>query len=354
MKLDHFKHNDLLTAIKKLFVELNVPMNYLSDEPVKAESILKDTFKDNETFALIDEVYFAGMIDDAAFKGHESPDIRKQEKDYDGILVFGLTLHSRKHNLLPTRSQLAEISRAFNREFKYTPVVLIFKYHDAGTEYLALANTERLAYQQSWREGEKTGKVSLLRDINIHKPHRGHQDIINELQIPASGIKIVDSFEKLYTYWQDVFSVSILNKKFYKELSNWYFWAIKHVTFPNKPTQEMAVEKGTDLNDLIYEHNATNIIRLLTRLLFVWFIKEKKLIPEELFDLRTLQNNILNELTPCNESSSLFEQKNYNSVYYKAILQNLFFASLNCPLNPDDTDKRSRQFRGDDRMRFYV
>jgi tRNA1(Val) A37 N6-methylase TrmN6 len=348
MKLDHFKHNDLLTAIKKLFVELNVPMNYLSDEPVKAESILKDTFKDNETFALIDEVYFAGMIDDAAFKGHESPDIRKQEKDYDGILVFGLTLHSRKHNLLPTRSQLAEISRAFNREFKYTPVVLIFKYHDAGTEYLALANTERLAYQQSWREGEKTGKVSLLRDINIHKPHRGHQDIINELQIPASGIKIVDSFEKLYTYWQDVFSVSILNKKFYKELSNWYFWAIKHVTFPNKPTQEMAVEKGTDLNDLIYEHNATNIIRLLTRLLFVWFIKEKKLIPEELFDLRTLQNNILNELTPCNESSSLFEQKNYNSVYYKAILQNLFFASLNCPLNPDDTDKRSRQFRGDE------
>jgi tRNA1(Val) A37 N6-methylase TrmN6 len=226
--------------------------------------------------------------------------------------------------------------------------VLIFKYHDAENEYLALANTERLAYQQSWREGEKAGKVSLLRDINIHKPHRGHQDIINELQIPASGIKIVDSFEKLYTYWQDVFSVSILNKKFYKELSNWYFWAIKHVTFPNKPTQEMAVEKGTDLNDLIYEHNATNIIRLLTRLLFVWFIKEKKLIPEELFDLRTLQNNILNELTPCNENSSLFEQKNYNSVYYKAILQNLFFASLNCPLNPDDTDKRYRQFRGDE------
>ena len=145
MKLDHFKHNDLLTAIKNLFVELNVPMNYLSDESTSAKKILIENYKDNDTFALINDVYFAGMIDDAAFEGKQSPDIKDQSSDYDGILVFGLTLHQREHNLLPTRSQLAEISRAFNREFKYTPVIIIFKYQDDKDNYLALSNTERLA-----------------------------------------------------------------------------------------------------------------------------------------------------------------------------------------------------------------
>ena len=58
------------------------------------------------------------------------------KSDYDGILVFGITLGQRQNNLLPTRSQLAEISRAFNREFYYTPVVLVFKYHDEKANYI--------------------------------------------------------------------------------------------------------------------------------------------------------------------------------------------------------------------------
>ena len=37
-------------------------------------------------------------------------------------------------------------------------------------------------------------------------------------------------------------------------------------------------------DDKVREHNAKNFIRLLTRILFVWFIKEKALIPDELFD----------------------------------------------------------------------
>ncbi|MCD6336851.1 MAG: hypothetical protein J7M01_01295, partial [Candidatus Marinimicrobia bacterium] len=137
MKLDHFKHDNFLSAIKDLFKDLNVPMNYVTDEPTGAQNILKETYKDNDTFALIDDVYFAGMIDDAAFKGEKSPDINAQKEDYDGILIFGITLHQREHNLLPSRTQLAEISRAFNREFKYTPVIIIFKYQDDQDDYLA-------------------------------------------------------------------------------------------------------------------------------------------------------------------------------------------------------------------------
>jgi adenine-specific DNA-methyltransferase len=350
MKLIHFKDIDFLPAIKALFKELKVPMNYVADEPTTAKEILKDTYKDNTTFQLADDVYFVGMVDDAAFEGNNSLAVKQIKSDYDGVLVFGITLHQRPNNLLPTRSQLAEISRAFNREFYYTPVVLVFKYKDDQADYIAFANTERLQYKQAWREGEKPGKVSLLRDINIAKPHRGHEDIIDQLRIPTTGTKAIDTFAKLYTYWQEVFSVSVLNKKFYQELSNWYFWAVKHVTFPNKPTIEMVVEKygkadQPKLDDLIQEHNATNVIRLLTRLLFTWFIKEKKLIPEDLFDLDALQKDILNDISPYHEEGTMFAQANKESIYYKAILQNLFFASLNCPIEADGIDNRTRGFR---------
>jgi adenine-specific DNA-methyltransferase len=357
MKLNHFKDKDFLPAIKALFKELNVPMNYVADEPTTAKEILKDTYKENDTFWIVDDVYFVGMVDDAAFSvpGASSfGSTETQSKDasdtfinYDGVLIFGITLNQRPNNLLPTRSQLAEISRAFNREFYYTPVVLIFKYRDEQKNYLAFANTERLKYKQEWREGEKAGKVSLLRDIDIQKPHAGHERIIAELQIPLTGRNAVDSFAKLYNYWQEVFNVSILNKKFYQELSNWYFWAINHVKFPSEPTLEDAHLKKANLDDLIKEHNATNVIRLLTRLLFTWFIKEKKLVPDELFDLDTLQKDILKEISPYHENG-MFKDANKESVYYKAILQNLFFASLNCPIEADETDSRVRQFRGDE------
>jgi hypothetical protein len=346
MKLSYFRDISFLQAIKALFNELNVPVNYVADEPTSAQVILKDTYKENSTFQLVDEVYFVGMVDDAAFEGNKSLAVEKIKSDYDGILIFGVSLNQRENNLLPTRSQLAEISRAFNREFYYTPVVLVFKYADDKGQYIAFANTERLQYKQAWREGEKAGKVSLLRDIDLQRPHRGHEDIINQLRIQTSGTKAVDTFAKLYAYWQEVFSVSVLNKRFYQELSNWYFWAVKQVTFPDKPTEADAIKKNAKLDDLIQEHNATNVIRLLTRLLFTWFIKEKKLIPEELFDLEALQKDILNDIAPYHENG-LFNQANKESVYYRAILQNLFFASLNCPIKPDGTDSRERGFRGD-------
>lgn len=347
MKLNHFKESAFLPAIKALFNDLAVPMNYMADEPATAEEILKDTYKDNETFKLVQQVYFVGMIDDAAFEGNQSLDSNQIKSDYDGILVFGIVLNRRSNNRLPTRSQLAEISRAFNREFYYTPVVLIFKYSDNNKTYLAFANTERLKFKQEWHEGEKAGKVSLLRDIDIQKPHAGHERIIAELKIPRTGRNAVDSFDKLYQYWQEVFSVNILNKKFYQELSHWYFWAINHVKFPSEPTLQDAHKKNAKLDDLIKEHNATNVIRLLTRLLFTWFIKEKKLVPDELFDLDALQKDILKEISPYHENG-MFKDANKESVYYKAILQNLFFASLNCPIEADETDSRVRQFRGDE------
>jgi len=241
---------------------------------------------------------------------------------------------------LPTRTHLAEITRAFNREYFYTPVVVIFKYSDNEKEYISFANSERIKFKQEWREGEKAGKVSILRDIEIGNTHTGHLKILRDLKISTTGDNSVYNFKTLYNHWQTVFSVSLLSKKFYKELSNWFFWAVENVSFPNELT--------TFNSEKRVEHNSKNVIRLLTRLLFVWFIKEKKLIPEELFDLKKLQDNILNEISPFHDEESLFKDDNKNSIYYKTILQNLFFASLNCPIKKDGSDSRERGFRGEE------
>ncbi|WP_303920882.1 TaqI-like C-terminal specificity domain-containing protein [Draconibacterium sediminis] len=327
MKLNIFSEVQFLQALKSLFSQLNVPINYVTDEPTTADNILKDTYKDNDTFNLIDDVYFVGMVDDASFQGNDSIETKDIKSDYDGILIFGITLHQRENNLLPTRTQLAEITRAFNREFYYTPVTLVFKYQNSNNEYIAFANAERLKYKQEWREGEKAGKVALLRDINIAKPHRGHTDIIKELKIQTSGLKAVDSFDKLYKYWQEVFNVSILNKKFYNELQSWYFWAIKEVTFPNAPNR-FDFESDDKFDEAVKEHKGKNVIRLLTRLLFIWFIKEKNLVPEEIFEEKYVANNLIKDFTP-QKPHGMFATGKHTSMYYRAILQNLFFATLN-------------------------
>lgn len=346
MQLTRFNEIDFLPALKEFFGKsnLNIPINYVDDKPVSAKKILQNTYKDNEVFRLINDVYFVGLVDDAAFRGNQSLAIDQIKSDYDGILIFGVTLNNRDHGQLPKRSHLAEISRAFNREFYYTPVVVVFKYTDANSEYLAFANTERLKYKDN-REGEKPGKVTLLRDIDIRQPHSGHQRILAELAIPTTGKDRVNSFANLYAYWQKVLDVSLLNKNFYRELSNWYFWAVGRVTFPSEPNLLEAQAKKVSLEDLKQEHKSKNVIRLLTRLLFVWFIKEKGLIPPELFNLDDLQRDILKNISPYTDLG-LFKQVNQESIYYKAILQNLFFATLNCPIKPMEShDNRVRGFR---------
>ena len=330
MKLGYFKTEDFHSALRIFFKNLNVPVNYIADEPARPQDILADTYKpDHPAFQLMNDVYFLGMVDDAAFEGNAGLAPEKIESDYDGVLIFGVTLNPRNNDLLPTRSQLAEITRSFNREFHYTPVVVVFKYEN----HIAFANAERLKYKQEWREGEKAGKVSLLRDVDFDNPHSGHLRILSELAISRSGKKAINTFDDLYTYWQSVFSVSLLNKKFYDELSNWYFWAVKEVTFPSEPTIEDVVKEigkidDRRLDELKQEHNAKNVIRLLTRFLFVWFIKEKKIIPAQLFDLAYLKDNILKDLSPYHEGD-LFKTVNTKSHYFKAVLQNLFFATLN-------------------------
>ena len=130
------------------------------------------------------------------------------------------------------------------------------------------------------------------------------------------------------------FSVEVLTKEFYQELSDWYAWAIKIIRFPN------------DLNDKTDDDKFNNesAIRLITRLIFVWFLKQRHLVPDELFDERYIADNLIQDFNP-HAKIDLF-YKSDESKYYKAILQNLFFAMLNSPITPEGSKELSeRHFR---------
>jgi len=316
--IQNFEHKNFDEASLDFFKHLNVPVNRLIEESIDVNDLLGE----HKDFSIIDTTYMVGGIDDNIFQGHHSSSDLKIKR-YEGLLVFAISLNISS----PSRTQLSAISRIFNRKFEYTPVIILFKYANK----LSLSNTQRQEYKQHWREGERVGKVSILRDIDIINPHRGHLDILQNMKITSK----VTSYEALYTYWQEVFDVSLLNKKFYQELSNWYSYAVSEVVFPNQPKE----------TDKIEEHKSQNVIRLLTRFLFVWFIKEKGLIPNEIFDEEYIKEK-LKDFNPKNMDGSLFGGYDKSSLYYKAILQNLFFASLNCPIKPlDSNDTRKRGFR---------
>jgi len=126
-------------------------------------------------------------------------------------------------------------------------------------------------------------------------------------------IQIGDCSFKSFEDIKSAFSIEPITKQFYEEIQAWYYYAMDNVWFPEDYKYSNEAEKDREIR------SAQNLIRLLTRLIFIWFLKVKGLIPEDLFDKEKLKN-IVKDFG-----------NSYN--YYNAILQNLFFATLNRPIN---------------------
>lgn len=324
MNLTNFNTGNLFDAATNLFQQLGIKLNSNTATPLPTREILKNHYKENSSFDAIVKTYFIGIIDDSIFKTTGLFDVNytyqqaveQGEKNYNGLMLFALEL-----NKQPTRTEISDLTRAFNRISQKMPVALVLKYTIENEAVISIAISERFKYLQNWRQGEKTGKVIILRDIHTQSTHAGHQRILLDLVKPAG----ISTYEQLHQQWLQVLDVSILNERFYNELFNWYLWAIRSVNFPN--------DLDDDKDDTVY--NSESVIRLLTRLIFVWFIKEKNLVPNALFDLRKL-NEALKGFNPESEESS---------VYYRAILQNLFFATLNTPMDKDITEENKDEKR---------
>jgi hypothetical protein len=219
------------------------------------------------------------------------------------------------------RGKLTDLARQINRLFP-TPVMVLIKHLEDKQPVLSIAVINRRQNKQDANK-DVLGKVTIIRNISLVEPHRGHIDILHSFALEnlthPQHIPI-SSFDTLHAAWENVFNVKLLNERFYKEIRNWFYWARLNVTFPSGATKDAE------------NRDSEALIRLLTRLIFCWFIKEKKFIPEDLFS-PTKVCTLLTNWSP--------SDKDTEGRYYLAILQNLFFATLATPSN----ERRFREAR---------
>jgi adenine-specific DNA-methyltransferase len=157
------------------------------------------------------------------------------------------------------------------------------------------------------RDGKNRDKI-LLRRMRVGPGQLVRTAVERLSQVDVELLGEDASAADLQNKHDAAFDVEAVTKQFFNDVANWYFWALKHVEFPKDAPKE---DDG---------HDHVSLIRLITRLIFCWFLREKGLLPDTLFDRRQL-NDILTGFAPD-------KVRNKDSVYYRAILQNLFFATL--------------------------
>ena len=205
-----------------------------------------------------------------------------------------------------SRTKYAEFTREINKRL-FAPTVILFR----ATNRLTVAFADR---RPDKTDGDRDvlGQVTLIKDIRLNNPHRAHLDILSELSLEECVQWMNDNrkpknFDGLLAAWLAKLDTEELNKQFYRKLFAWFEWVIEEATFP---TDEKRVLKPEE-----------HVIRLITRLLFIWFIKEKGLVADELFNKTQIQD-LLKE-----------DDFNNSDAYYRAVLQNLFFATLNTEID---------------------
>lgn len=232
----------------------------------------------------------------------------------ESYVFFTIELKAKGTDKQWTRTDLSQITREVNKLFAM-PVMILFKQPGmgAGAKTITLAIIDRRLHKKEASK-DVLEKVTLIKDIRTAGTHRAHIEILFDLSLEELRKKHgFTTFPDLHKAWRKTLDTKELNKRFFKELAHWYFHAVEVAEFPDD------LEKDRE------KRNAINIIRLLTRLMFVWFLREKNLVPDDLFDPKALKKI----LKPGSKEESL---------YYKAILQNLFFATLN-------TEMGKRKFR---------
>ena len=238
----------------------------------------------------------------------------------ESYLFFALKLQNGNY----TRTQLSNITREIN---KLTPMPAMVLFQHGQT--LTFSIIDRRLHKRD-ESRDVLEKVTLIKDIDCSDPHRAHIEILFDLALEQlHKTHGVQNFVELHRAWAKTLDIQELNKQFYRELSDWYFWAVDQVTFPADGEKDVEIR------------NATNVIRLITRLIFVWFIKEKGLVQDALFNKKQI-DKILKNTDPL------------ENTYYKAILQNLFFATLNTEMKPDNRKFRHRAKQSGGRDQHYM
>jgi hypothetical protein len=172
----------------------------------------------------------------------------------EAYLFFAIELNGEAYS----RTALSQITREVNKVFPM-PVMLLFKHGKTMT--LSVIN-RRLNARDEQKDVLK--KVTLIKDISIGHTHRAHIDILFEISFQELlRIHKFSNFVELHNAWQKTLDIKELNKRFYQDLSNWYFWAMRKVYFPGAPFKASFSLGEESLQDPeIRQHNAKHLIRL--------------------------------------------------------------------------------------------
>ncbi len=258
-------------------------------------------------------------------------DTTVQQGLFHSYIFFAIELNGDNY----PRGKLTGLVRQLNRIFPM-PVMVLIKHLADRQPVLSIAVINRRRNKLD-ASRDVLEKATIIRDVSLVSPHRGHLDILDSLALPNlvhPQKKPITDFDTLHAAWEQIFNVELLNERFYRELANWYFWALPQVEFPDDLSPDASFSDEDKRKKNAEKRRATSLIRLLTRLIFCWFLKEKNLIPEKLFHPTDLAK-LLNGFDPESETSS---------TYYQAILQNLFFATLNQRMGKDSSGKPYRVF----------
>ncbi len=274
----------------------------VKERTTKAAQALKDV-------ALSAHVLF--QVGDEEIRGSAQASLLKDTESFDtdstkSFLFVAVEL--RGVGAPYSRTRYSQFAREVNQGLAM-PAFVLFRESDTGR--LALAFVDHRPHKRQPGRAVLSG-VSLIRDIDPSDPHRAHLDILSHLSLNAR-LAWVESrgksrdFGGLRAAVLDALDTQALNKRFYRELFAWFERAVAEATFPADPNQKLDAEH--------------HVIRLITRLMFIWFIKEKGLVAHELFVEKRV-SRLLKGYDP-----------DEGDTWYRAVLQNLFFATLNTKLD---------------------
>src|SRR5574344_1395860 len=267
--LNNFSQNNLLNNSLDLFRNLGYTTKRTfsvdSLDDFKNKFLINDFNEDKLLFPQWENAQFLFELQpqDLSSEENEITGGKKDGKDIEAYWFIAIELSENTY----TKKQLSEITREINKQ-RTMPVFILFKYSDKLTFSII---DRRLNKKDS--DKDVLEKVVLIKDINFSKPHRAHVEILNDISFEKIQEKYkVTDFIDLHKNWLKTLSISELNKKFYSELSNWFFWMVD--------TCQLSAD-NSDKNNVMFG------IRLVTRIIFDWFIKEKGILQDNIFDKET-------------------------------------------------------------------
>ena len=272
--------------------------------------------------------------------GHLTPLAGEFEGKNISAYVF-LTLQLRARSEDYTRTELSRAARALNKLFDKVPVLVLFQHGST----ISLGHVDRRLNRRDRTRDVVTPRVTLLKDIDCAQPHAAHLRVLEEFSLASlnqaethAGRPVIKTYVDLDRAWQRVLSTRELNQRFYRDLATWYHWAFDSIRLPIVADHLRDHPRGDE------ENRKQFVIRLLSRTLFCWFLKERRLIDPRLLELHDAAGRpVILFDHPDGQTPAQFAKGNH---YYRGVLQNIFFNCLNTPM---DTRRHSAARAREDR-----